>query len=330
MEINQTQKIKPKVHDLSAFKQVMESRSHPLDMVREAISNMMAPEVGASEITIQHYSHPEFNASFIFKDNGVGMTYTGDAERPGRLDRFIGLAFSKAAGLGSDYWGWKGLGSKLMLNCSKMVVETWTGLPTCKLPHSPAQFNFEVYSFSDGRLIFKRADGKGAYWKSIDQINETMVKAEIKADVFNLKGWIISKEDLKGIGEKSLQLLKEKIGKPVDFSHQSLMLVSRIKIKDIVKEKDLFYAILYYSCGYCAKELQGHIDIEQINDTGTYRPVVRDNEGRTYTPYAEYLESFVEGTKFTIKQSIDIVSNLLLLLSGTSIPRRNQIWWPFP
>lgn len=129
MEVNQTQKIKPKIHDLSAFKQVMESRSHPLDMLREAISNMMAPEVGASEVIVQHYSHPEYNASFIFKDNGVGMTFTGDAEKPGRLDRFIGLAFSKSAGLGGDYWGWKGLGSKLMLNCSKMVVETWTGLP---------------------------------------------------------------------------------------------------------------------------------------------------------------------------------------------------------
>jgi hypothetical protein len=130
METTQAQKIKPQIHDLSAFKQVMESRSHPLDMVREAISNMMAPEVGASEVIMQHYSHPEYNASFIFKDNGVGMTFTGDKESPGRLDRFIGLAFSKSAGLGGDYWGWKGLGSKLMLNCSKMIIETWTGLST--------------------------------------------------------------------------------------------------------------------------------------------------------------------------------------------------------
>jgi len=53
MEVKQTQKIKPKIHDLSAFKQVMESRSHPLDMVREAISNMIAPEVAATEVTIQ-------------------------------------------------------------------------------------------------------------------------------------------------------------------------------------------------------------------------------------------------------------------------------------
>lgn len=128
--INQAQKIKPKIHDLSAFKQVMESRSHPLEMVREAISNMMAPEIGATEVTIQHYQHPDYNASFIFKDDGIGMTFTGDPETPGRLDRFIGLAFSKAAGLGGDYWGWKGLGSKLMLNCNKLTLETWTGCNT--------------------------------------------------------------------------------------------------------------------------------------------------------------------------------------------------------
>ncbi|ADE14616.1 hypothetical protein Nhal_1465 [Nitrosococcus halophilus Nc 4] len=129
METTTSTKIKPQVHDLSTFKQIMESRSHPLDMLREGISNMMAPEIGASELRIQHYSHPEYNASFILKDNGIGMSYTGNAENPGRLDRFIGLAFSRAAGLSADYWGWKGLGSKLMLNCNKLVVETWTGNP---------------------------------------------------------------------------------------------------------------------------------------------------------------------------------------------------------
>jgi len=127
MESSTSTKIKPQVHDLSAFKQIMESRSHPLDMLREAISNMMAPEVKANEIKIQHYSHPEHNASFILKDDGIGMIYTGNPEKPGRLDRFIGLAFSRAAGLDADYWGWKGLGSKLMLNCNKLVVESWTG-----------------------------------------------------------------------------------------------------------------------------------------------------------------------------------------------------------
>ena len=121
------EQIKPQVHDLSAFKQVMESRTHPLEVLREALSNMMAPEVGANNIVIQHFSHQEYNASFALKDDGVGMKYTGDAENPGRLDRFIGLAFSKAAGLKADYWGWKGLGSKLMLNCNRLMLDTWTG-----------------------------------------------------------------------------------------------------------------------------------------------------------------------------------------------------------
>lgn len=130
MDASSAEKIKPQIHDLSVFKQIMESRSHPLDMLREAISNIMAPEVNAQNIAIQHYSHPEYNSSFILKDDGIGMTYTGSSENPGRLDRFIGLAFSKAAGLNADYWGWKGLGSKLMLNCHKLILETWTGNPT--------------------------------------------------------------------------------------------------------------------------------------------------------------------------------------------------------
>jgi len=179
MEAIQTQKIKPKVHDLSAFKQVMESRSHPLDMVREAISNMMAPEVGATEVIIQHYSHPEYNSSFIFKDNGVGMTYTGNPETPGRLDRFIGLAFSKAAGLGSDYWGWKGLGSKLMLNCSKMVVETWTG--------SENDFVYKVEIFNPRTSLLSEPPQEPVYELTQRQYNPSDRKGT-KIDIFGYDG----------------------------------------------------------------------------------------------------------------------------------------------
>lgn len=127
METHQAQKIQPRIHDLSAFKQIMESRSHPLDMLREAVSNMLAPEVQANNVAIQHFAHPDYGSSFIFKDDGRGMKYSGDPDNPERLDRFIGLAFSRAAGLSADYWGWKGLGSKLLLNCSKLIVETWVG-----------------------------------------------------------------------------------------------------------------------------------------------------------------------------------------------------------
>jgi len=174
MEATQTQKIKPRVHDLAAFKQVMESRSHPLDMIREAISNMMAPEVNATEVIMQHYSHPEYNSSFIFKDDGVGMTYTGSPENPGRLDRFIGLAFSKAAGLGSDYWGWKGLGSKLMLNCSKLVVETWTGIAT--------DFVYKVEIFNPRASLLSEPPQEPVYELTQRQQN-TMDRKGTKVDI---------------------------------------------------------------------------------------------------------------------------------------------------
>ena len=120
--------IEPGIQKPSMIKQVMESRSHPLDMVRETLSNMATPEVDAQEIIIQHYSDPDFGATFRFKDDGCGMDYTGTEENPGRLDRFVGLGFSRAAGLTADLYGWKGLGAKLMLNCRRLEVTTWTGI----------------------------------------------------------------------------------------------------------------------------------------------------------------------------------------------------------
>jgi len=121
------EQIRPKIHDLSIIKQILESRSHSLDVVREAMSNMCAPEVGASEVRIQFYVHPEYGGTFIFKDDGCGMDYTGDIDHPGRLDKFLNLGYSGAAGVSADKYGWKGLGSKLMLNCRRLETLTWDG-----------------------------------------------------------------------------------------------------------------------------------------------------------------------------------------------------------
>ncbi len=179
MEINQPQKIKPKIHELSAFKQVMESRSHPLDMVREAISNMLAPEVGAKEVIINHYSHPESNASFIFKDDGVGMTYTGNVQNPGRLDRFIGMAFSKSAGLEGDYWGWKGLGSKLMLNCNKLILETWTG------NESDMVFKIEIFN---SRISLLSDPPQAPIYELLKRKNNPIDKKGTKIEILGYDG----------------------------------------------------------------------------------------------------------------------------------------------
>jgi len=109
------------------IKQVMESRSHYLEVIREALSNVCAPEVGANVVKVQFYLHPDYGSTFVFKDDGCGMDYTGNRENPGRLDKFLNLGFAAAVGLKSDKYGWKGLGSKLMLNCRKLEVVTWTG-----------------------------------------------------------------------------------------------------------------------------------------------------------------------------------------------------------
>lgn len=164
----------------------------------------------------------------------------------------------------------------------------------------------DVYKFSDGRVIFKSPDGKGAYWKSLEQVYEGMDKVEEETEIFNMTDWIKSKNDLPTIKEKSLQLLKDKTGKEFDYSQKSLAVVSKLKVKDITKEKDLFYAMLYYSCEVCAAELNGYVDVEQISGADYYRPIVKDSRGRIYIPYAEFLESFVEKTKITLVQSVQI------------------------
>lgn len=114
------------IEEISIIRQVIENRKHPLDMVREQISNICAKEVGAQNIQISYYVDPQYGASFIFEDDGCGMNYSGDLKQPGRLDRFINLGFSAISGFKGDEFSWKGLGSKLAFNCRRLEIETWT------------------------------------------------------------------------------------------------------------------------------------------------------------------------------------------------------------
>lgn len=121
-----------KKHDISIgvalIKQVVENRGHPLDIIREAISNSCAREVKATYFKITIFYDGQYGWSFIFEDDGIGMDYTGEktAEKQGRLDRFLNLAYSGVAGLDSDEFGFKGLGSKLMYLCKRLEIETKT------------------------------------------------------------------------------------------------------------------------------------------------------------------------------------------------------------
>jgi len=113
---------------IGIIKQIIQNRGHPLDIIREALSNSCSREVGASYFKITIFYDGTYGWSFIFEDDGIGMNYTGekDAEKQGRLDKFLNLAYSGVAGIRSDEFGYKGLGSKLMYLSRKLEIETKT------------------------------------------------------------------------------------------------------------------------------------------------------------------------------------------------------------
>ena len=104
--------------------QVIESRRDSRDILREFLSNSVAQEVDAKNIKIICYNDPTFGPSIIFSDDGIGMDYTGSMEKPGRLDKFMAVAYGAHAGFTSDEFGYKGLGSKLAQNCRRLEVKT--------------------------------------------------------------------------------------------------------------------------------------------------------------------------------------------------------------
>lgn len=113
---------------IGIIKQVVQNRGNPFDVIREALSNSCAKEVEASYFKITIFYDGDYGWSFIFKDDGIGMDYTGEKEpiKQGRLDKFLNLAYSGIAGLKSDEFGFKGLGSKLMYLCRKLEIDTKT------------------------------------------------------------------------------------------------------------------------------------------------------------------------------------------------------------
>ncbi|GAH98636.1 unnamed protein product [marine sediment metagenome] len=108
------------------IKQVVKNRVHPLDIIREAISNSCAKQVKATKCNITIFYDGTYGWSFIFEDDGIGMNYTGlgEDEHQGRLDRFLNLAYGGIVGLDSDEFGHKGLGSKLMYYSRRLEIDT--------------------------------------------------------------------------------------------------------------------------------------------------------------------------------------------------------------
>ncbi len=148
--------------------QVIESRRDPRDVIREYLSNACAKEIEAKNVRIVYYNDPNYGPSLVLSDDGIGMNYTGDIKNPGRLDRFIAVAYGGHAGLKSDEFGHKGLGSKLAANCRRLEIKT-------TIKHSPDSY----FVFVDEPIKTLR-EGKQPIYKIIAgaglQSNGTEIK----------------------------------------------------------------------------------------------------------------------------------------------------------
>ena len=123
---SKSKEVDPLVSEASIFKQLIKERAHPLDLIRELLSNAGATEVGASRIDISYTKDREGHI-FEIADDGCGMDHTGNLQSPGRLDKFLGLGLSGIIGIKADEFSWKGLGSKLAFQSRRVEIDTCAG-----------------------------------------------------------------------------------------------------------------------------------------------------------------------------------------------------------
>ncbi len=123
IQAKKSKDVSPAVQEIGVFLNLTNERKHPLDLVRELLSNAGAHQVGATKIEISYTKDKEGHI-FEVSDDGCGMFYTGNPLLPGRLDRFLGLGLSSIAGMDSDEFSWKGLGSKLAYQSRRVEINT--------------------------------------------------------------------------------------------------------------------------------------------------------------------------------------------------------------
>lgn len=169
--------------------------------------------------------------------------------------------------------------------------------------------NSEVYRFSDGRILYRRLDGKGVVWQSAADIETVLENGKNEVQVLNLTDWILDADSLHTLEKKNLFILRNKIGKELDYSKESMLLISKLKFNNLEEEKEVFYSIIFYSCEYFSRILKGRVSVERIDEERHFRPIVLDSAGRVFIPYQEFIESFAENTGVSIDQSIEIELN---------------------
>lgn len=123
IQAKKSKDVTPVIQEIAVFLELINERKHPLDLVRELLSNAGATEVGASRIEI-NYTKDKEGHIFQVSDDGCGMYFTGNPILPGRLNKFLGLGLSSIVGFESDEFSWKGLGSKLAYQSHRVEIET--------------------------------------------------------------------------------------------------------------------------------------------------------------------------------------------------------------
>lgn len=167
--------------------------------------------------------------------------------------------------------------------------------------------NSNVYKFQDGRLMYRRDDGKAVLWFSVEEIETSMnVAYNRERDLIELRSWISDINELPEIRRESLRLLGKNTGTNLDYSLNSIVVINKIKLKNPHNQTELVHAIVYHLCEVSSHIINGKIDVERIVGTKNYRPIVVDNEKRIYYPYAEYLKSLIEKTGIKPGESMDI------------------------
>ena len=120
-------------HNISAnlvgiLSEIISNISDPREVIREFLSNACAKEVGANNVEVSVFES-RYGLSISVRDDGLGMEYTGNNDAPGRLDRFLNVAYSEQSGFSADEFSYKGLGAKLLHNSAEASIETATGGP---------------------------------------------------------------------------------------------------------------------------------------------------------------------------------------------------------
>ncbi len=175
-------------HEISAnlvgvLAEILSNVTDGREVIRELLSNAFAREVGATDIVISVYES-DLGLAIAVQDNGIGMDYTGQRDRPGRLDRFLDIAYSAQAGFSADEFSYKGLGAKLLHNSRKAVIETSTGLA----PY----YRVEIHDPKSAIEIEKKVRKP-----SILRINEKRERGT-RIEVLGYGGWNQVPEDFEG------------------------------------------------------------------------------------------------------------------------------------